>query len=156
VVVMMGVARASRRSHRGKGNSRRQQQRRENILHHFSLLGKISSPRGGLQTYSILGQPVYERGLKRECVAGAWVTCRNPGCLRSTPVTFEAIGVAPETPFPAIAAAGRSFARRAARDASTCRRTGASTGRGDGAVIGSGTKGSEIIAKGFAARRNRL
>jgi hypothetical protein len=103
----MGVARASRRSHRGKGNSRRQQQRGENFLHHFSLLRKISSPRGGLQTYSILSQPIYERGLKRECVAGAGVTRCNPVSLRSTPLSFEAIDLAPETPFPAIAKARR-------------------------------------------------
>ena len=36
-------------------------------------------------------------------VAGAWVTCRNPLCLRSTPVSFETISLAPETPFPNIA-----------------------------------------------------
>jgi hypothetical protein len=38
-------------------------------------------------------------------VAGARVTCCNPLCLRSTPVSFNAIGLAPETPFPAIARA---------------------------------------------------
>ena len=39
--------------------------------------------------------------------AGAWVTCRNPLCLRSRPIGFEALGLAPETPFPAIAKARR-------------------------------------------------
>ena len=43
--------------------------------------------------------------LQSDGVAGAWVTCRNPVCLRSTPVSFKAIGLAPETPFPAIAEA---------------------------------------------------
>ena len=41
--------------------------------------------------------------LQSRGVAGAWVTCRNPVCLRSTPVSFKAIGLAPETPFPNIA-----------------------------------------------------
>src|SRR5208283_4918921 len=41
--------------------------------------------------------------LQSDGVNGAWVTCRNPVCLRSTPVSFKAIGLAPETPFPAIA-----------------------------------------------------
>jgi len=36
-------------------------------------------------------------------VASAWVTCSNPVCLRSTPLSFKAIGLAPETPFPNIA-----------------------------------------------------
>jgi len=37
--------------------------------------------------------------LASQGVAGAWVTCRNPVCLRSAPVSFKAIGLAPETPF---------------------------------------------------------
>jgi C4-type Zn-finger protein len=41
--------------------------------------------------------------LQSDGVAGAWVTCRNPVCLRSTPLSFKAIGLAPETPFPNIA-----------------------------------------------------
>jgi hypothetical protein len=41
--------------------------------------------------------------LQSQGVAGAWVTCCNPNCLCSTPVTFEAIKLAPETPFPNIA-----------------------------------------------------
>ena len=58
-VVMMAVASVvSRRSHRGKGDSRRQQQRGENFLHHFSLLRNVSSPLCGLPTYSILGQQI--------------------------------------------------------------------------------------------------
>ena len=45
--------------------------------------------------------------LQSQGVAGAWVTCRNPVCLRSTPVSFKGIGLAPETPFPNIARAKR-------------------------------------------------
>jgi hypothetical protein len=45
--------------------------------------------------------------LQSQGVAGAWVTCRNPMCLRSTPIGFAAIGLAPETPFPPIAGARR-------------------------------------------------
>ena len=45
--------------------------------------------------------------LRSQGVAGAWVTCCNPVCLRSTPVAFAAIGAAiglpPDTPFPNIA-----------------------------------------------------
>jgi C4-type Zn-finger protein len=41
--------------------------------------------------------------LQSDGVAGAWVTCHNPVCLHSTPMSFNAIGLAPETPFPAIA-----------------------------------------------------
>jgi hypothetical protein len=45
--------------------------------------------------------------LQSQGVAGAWVTCRNPMWLRSTPIGFGAIGLAPERPFPAIAGARR-------------------------------------------------
>jgi len=45
--------------------------------------------------------------LQSDGVAGAWVTCRNPVSLRSTPLSFKAIGLAPETPFPIIAGARR-------------------------------------------------
>jgi len=31
------------------------------------------------------------------------MTCRNAARLRSTPLSFKAIGLAPETPFPNIA-----------------------------------------------------
>jgi hypothetical protein len=41
--------------------------------------------------------------LQSQGVAGAWVKCCNPNCLCSEPVTFEAIKLAPETPFPNIA-----------------------------------------------------
>src|SRR5208337_1512939 len=50
--------------------------------------------------------------LQSKDLAGAWVTCCNPICLRSTPVRFEAISLAPETPFPAIARTRRSGVRR--------------------------------------------
>ena len=40
-------------------------------------------------------------GLQSQGVNGAWVTCHNPACLRSTPVSFTA------TPFPAVAKARR-------------------------------------------------
>ncbi len=39
-------------------------------------------------------------------------TCCNPICLRSTPVRFKTISLAPETPFPAIARTRRSGVRR--------------------------------------------
>src|SRR5208283_5569794 len=45
--------------------------------------------------------------LQSDGVNGAWVTCRNPVCLRSTPVSFEAIRLVPETPFLAAAEARR-------------------------------------------------
>jgi hypothetical protein len=45
--------------------------------------------------------------LQSQGVSGAWVTCRNPMCLRSTAIHFAAIGLAPETPFSAIAGARR-------------------------------------------------
>ena len=45
--------------------------------------------------------------LQSQGVAGVWVTCCNPVCLRSTPIAFAAIGLAPETAFPAIAGARR-------------------------------------------------
>jgi len=51
---------------------------------------------------SPIGPPTIA-SLQAQGVAGAWVTCCNPVCLRSTPVSFEAIGVAADTPFPAIA-----------------------------------------------------
>jgi hypothetical protein len=35
-------------------------------------------------------------------MAGAWVTRRNPICLRSTPFGFAAIRLARETPFRAL------------------------------------------------------
>ncbi len=47
--------------------------------------------------------------LQSQGVAGAWVTCRNPVCLRSTPLSFKAIGLAPETHFLAITRARRFF-----------------------------------------------
>jgi hypothetical protein len=37
--------------------------------------------------------------LQFQGVAGAWVTCCNPLCLRATPIAFAAIGLAPETSF---------------------------------------------------------
>ena len=45
--------------------------------------------------------------LQSHGVAGAWITCCNAVCPRSAPVSFEVIGLAPETPFPAIARACR-------------------------------------------------
>jgi hypothetical protein len=45
--------------------------------------------------------------LQSQGVTGVWVTCCNPVCLRSTPIAFAAIGLAPETAFPAIAGARR-------------------------------------------------
>ena len=35
-------------------------------------------------------------------VAVVWATCRNPNCLHSTPIAFDAIGLGPQTPFPEI------------------------------------------------------
>jgi hypothetical protein len=48
-------------------------------------------------------------------VTGAWVTRRNPVCLRSTPLGFAAIGLAPEAPFPSIDKAQRYGVRLKAR-----------------------------------------
>ena len=54
--------------------------------------------------------------LQFQGVAG--VTCCNPVCLRPTPIAFAAIGLAPETPFPAIAGARRFvYAARGSRSA---------------------------------------
>jgi hypothetical protein len=57
MIMMMGVASVGRRGDRGEGNSRCQQQRRENFLHHFSSLRESPSPRLELQTNGMLGQP---------------------------------------------------------------------------------------------------
>ncbi len=42
--------------------------------------------------------------LQAQGVAGMWVTCCNPLCLRSIAISLEAIGLALETLFPNITA----------------------------------------------------
>ena len=63
-------------------------------------IGGVSLPFGATRCRRI--RPPTIAGLQAQGVAGARVTCCDSRRLRSTPIPFEQIGLAPEALFPAI------------------------------------------------------